>query len=114
MIKNTLGFGVAIWVLMFVVVSVFIAFNLYENFLGKTVTVLISGVLGYFFGRSARATNWTTWAYTVASWVIIGLILDYLITFRFEPGIFGFKSLWFGYLFLVLGSILGGRGKGRI
>lgn len=111
--KNTFGFGIAIWVIMFVLVSVFVAFSFYENIWGKAFAVLISGVLGYFFGRWAHVPNWAVWFYVAVSWVIVGLILDYLITLRFEPAIFSFKSLWFGYLFLVLGSILGGKGRGK-
>ena len=41
------------------------------------------------------------------SWIIIGLLLDLLITWRFNKRIFYEWSLWLGYGFVLLASLLG-------
>lgn len=95
-------FGLLLWVIMFAVVSVFTGFKIYNNFWMKIVTIIIGGAITYWLAGlvkpevAARAL-----AYGVV-WVVVGLILDALITTRFNALIFRSRSLWVGYLVVLL------------
>jgi hypothetical protein len=104
--KTGIGYGVAIWILMFVIVSVFIGFKAYDNSAAKVVTVIIAGVLSYLFARKAKPANaGKALSYGVV-WAVAGLILDAIVTIRFNPAIFAAKSLWLGYLLVLLAPLL--------
>jgi hypothetical protein len=105
--KTAIGYGVAIWILLFVIVSVFIAFKAYDNSAAKVVTVIIAGVLSYLFARKVRPSNAGKALVYGILWVATGFILDAIITSRFNPAIFTAKSLWLGYLLVLLAPLLG-------
>lgn len=91
-----LGFGVLLWVLMFVIVSVFIAFKLYPG-ATEIVIAVIAGVVSYILAGYAKPKDMTEALKFGGSWVVVGLILDALVTMRFNPAIFGVWTLWLGY-----------------
>lgn len=100
--KKALAFGVALWILMFAVVSVFLAFNLYGFSLAKLMVVLIAGAIVYVLaGYVKPASAGQALGYGLV-WVIVGLILDYLITYRFNSQIFLMRTLWLGYLLVLI------------
>ena len=105
--KKMIGFGLLIWVIMFAIVSVFIALNIYDPLWGKILTILISGIVGIIFGRLLKTKILKMVLGYIVIWVVIGLVLDYVVTMRFEPAIFAMWSLWVGYVLLIIGVIVG-------
>lgn len=100
--KKAVGFGFLFWVIMFAIVSALVALKFYGNIWGKVVTVVIGFVVAYVLANYAKPRSIGTAFGFGISWVIIGLILDFLITTRFEPNLFRFRSLWVGYLVVLL------------
>ena len=104
--KKTIGSGIILWVLMFVVVSVFIAFNIYGNTVMKVVTALIAGAVSYFLATKLKPVDMKAALINGAIWVIVGVILDALVSTRFNAMIFQSKGLWLGYLLVLLAPML--------
>lgn len=102
--KNALGFGVALWILMFVIVSVLIAFKLYPVY--PILAALFAGVVSYVLSGYARPKNNSEALTFGATWVVVGVVLDALITTRFSAGIFGMWTLWLGYALVLFAPLL--------
>lgn len=104
--KKAVGFGAVIWILMFVIISIFIAFNIFGNAVAKVIIAIIAGAISYFLATKIKPADVKmALAYGVI-WVIMGVILDALITVRFNALIFSSKGLWLGYLLVLLAPLL--------
>lgn len=91
---------------MFVIVSALIGFGVYGYQWGKAVAVIISGVVAYIFAGYAKPDKVSrALAYGVL-WVLVGLILDLLITAKFDPTIFSSKAFWASYLLVLIAPFL--------
>ncbi len=104
--QKAVAFGLLLWVIMFAIVSIFVGFKIYDNALMKLVTAIIAGIVslvlaGYVKPGSAKLAL----TYGI-SWVIIGAILDAIVTMRYNPLIFQSKGLWLGYLLVLLAPLL--------
>jgi len=99
--------GVALWMVMFVLVSVFIAFGLYGQAVVKSAVAMIAGFIALALVVYARPKNLMSSLGYGVTWVIVGLFLDLLITWRFNENIFYEWSVWVGYGFVLLASLLG-------
>src|SRR3989338_5673848 len=95
--KKAVFYGLALWVLMFVIISIFVAFKIYENVVMQVIGALIGGGISYFFVRKIGASSMVNALTYGALFIIIGLILDFAVTKRFNDQIFGMWSLWLGY-----------------
>lgn len=104
--KKTIGFGVIIWVLMFVIVSIFVAFNIYGNAVMKVIIAIIAGAVSYFLAMKLKPADIKMALTYGVLWVIAGVILDAVITMRFNAQIFQSKGLWLGYLLVLLAPLL--------
>lgn len=104
--KKAIGFGILIWVLMFVIVSIFIGFKIYDYTWMKVVTIIIGAAIVFFFAKKVKP-NKVILALTYGLiWVVIGVILDALITMRFNEEIFASRALWVGYILTLLIPLL--------
>lgn len=103
---KSLGYGIGLWVLMFVVISVFVAFKIYESQLLQIVGALIAGVISLIFAGILKPNKSLTALSYGLSWVIVGVILDYLVTKKFNAQIFSTWTLWLGYAFVLLAPLL--------
>lgn len=92
--------------LMFVIVSAMVGFDLYDNVWGKGAAVVIVGVLSYLLARRLAPFDMQTGLFYGAVWVVVGLILDAVVTVRFNPGIFATRALWIGYLLVILAPLV--------
>lgn len=101
-LKKTLGFGVALWVLMFVVVSALMAFGVYQQQWGKALTVAIVAVVVYTLAGYAKPRKAMEALTLGASWVVIGILLDFFVTAKFNAAIFEYRTLWVGYVITFL------------
>lgn len=104
--KKTIGFGVIIWVLMFVIVSIFVAFNIYGNAVMKVVIACLAGAISYFLAMKLKPADIKMALTYSVLWVIVGVILDAVITMRFNALIFSSKGLWLSYLLVLLAPLL--------
>ncbi len=100
--QKGLLYGLGIWVVMFVIVSIFVGFKVYDNQVSKVIIIILSGVVTYFFVRYAKPKDLTVGLWYGLSWVVVGMALDFLVTIRFSPNIFKSKSLWAGYVVVFL------------
>lgn len=104
--KKAIGLGILLWVLMFVIVSILIAFKLYEFRLVRILIAVIAGLISLFLaGMLKPGKVGLALAYGFI-WVVIGVILDAIVTMRFNPAIFSAKTLWLGYLLILLAPLL--------
>ncbi len=107
--KKGIGFGLLLWVIMFVIVSALIAFKIYnsdEPGVMSWVVAVVGGFVslilaGYLKPRSAGGAL----GYGL-TFVVVGLILDLLITTRFNPGILGEAPIWVSYVLVFLAPLL--------
>lgn len=104
--KKAFGLGVVFWILMFVIVSIFIAFNFYTNGEPNIIIALIAGIVSYFLSAYAKPKNITEALKLGFTWVIVGLILDGIVTTRFSATVFQMWTLWLGYGLALLAPAL--------
>jgi len=98
--------GVLLWIIIFVVVLIFVGFKIYDNALMKLVAAIIAGVVSLVLAGYIKPTNVSVALSYGICWVIIGIILDAIITMRYNPQIFLSKGLWLGYLLVLLAPLL--------
>lgn len=104
--KKVIGFGALLWVLMFVIVSAFIGFKIYDYYWMGIVTAVISGVISFILAGYVKPKSFgLALAYGV-SWLVVGVILDAIVTMRFNSEIFMSWMLWLGYGLVVLAPLL--------
>jgi len=104
--KKAIGYGLLFWVIMYVVVSIFIVFNIYNNAFMKLVSAIIAGIISFVLAGYVKPTKAGVALSYGLTWVIIGLILDAAITRQSNNQIFLSKGLWLGYLLVLLAPLL--------
>lgn len=101
-----MGLGILLWVIMFVIVSIFIGFNIYQLAAIPFITALIGGVVSYLLARNAKPKKISLALTYGLIWIIISIILDAIITTRFNATVFSSWTLWLGYLLGLLAPML--------
>jgi|GEM_PF-1568782 len=98
-----LGYGVAIWAIIYLVATGFVAYNVMDSFGAKIVMIIIVAGLAVWAGTKIQEqSSAKVMRYTV-SWVMIGLILDLILTVPFTGvSIFGDWSLWVNYGLIIV------------
>ena len=104
--KKAIGFGVLLWVLMFVIVSIFIAFGIYDFLWMMIVTAVIAGLISFILAGFVKPRNVGLALGYGLAWVVVGVILDLIVTMRFNPTIFASWTLWLGYVLILLAPLL--------
>ena len=102
--RKAIGFGAALWVIMFALVSALIAFKLYPSY--PILAAVLGGVVSYVLAGYAKPASNNEALSFGATWVVVGVALDWLITTRFSPAIFGMWTLWLGYGLVLLVPLL--------
>lgn len=101
---KAITFGILIWVLMFAIVSAVLGF--YQKFLWVKIAVaIVAGIIAFVLAGKAKPTNFAAALGYGFIWVLIGLILDYLITRNFNAQIFTLWSVWLGYGLIFIAPI---------
>ncbi len=103
---KALGYGVALWVILFVVAAIIAAgLNLELGIWAMLVLAVIAGAVAYFFGLEINPqTSGQAFAYG-AAFAAIGLLLDLLVSRQFTSGIFGIWTYWLGYVFILFAPL---------
>jgi len=104
--KKAVIFGVFLWILMFVIVSVFVAFDVYKFGFIKVVSAVIAGIISYKLARKVKPDKISIALGYGLTWVIIGVLLDTIVTTRFNSELFSSWSLWLGYALVILAPLL--------
>lgn len=102
-----MGYGVLVWVILFVVISALVGFGIYNNQITKGIVVLVAGGLAYWFASKLGMNDWGKAVGLAVIWVAIALILDYLISARFASGLFSSRALWASYALIAIGALAG-------
>lgn len=99
--KKALGLGLLLWIIMFAVASAFVAFK-FSNSLMTWAIIIVEAVVALLLAGWAKpATAGKALGYGL-TWVVVGLILDYLITKHFAPGVFSTWGYWVAYLLVLI------------
>ena len=104
--KKAITFGVLIWILMFAIVSIFVGFKIYGSTGVHIITAIIAGIISYVFAGKVKPSKVKLALSYGFAWVVTGVVLDALITMRFNPAIFTSRSLWLGYVLVLLAPLL--------
>jgi len=103
--KKLVWYGILIWLIMFAVVSAFLnAYN--EKTWVKVAIVLFGGIVALILAGKAEPTSMTIALGYGLGWVIIGVILDTLVTMNYNQNILHSKWLWVGYALILLAPLL--------
>ena len=104
--KKSIGLGVVCWAIMLVAMFLFVALKQDDSLVFQLLAAVIGGVATYWLaGFLKPATTGTALGYGVI-FVIVGVILDLIITEQFMPGILGMWPVWFGYVLVLLAPLL--------
>lgn len=104
--KMAIGFGLLLWIIMFAVASVAVAFKVIANTGVHALFIVLGGVIAFVLAGKVRPTNVAAALAYGASWVVISVVLDAFITMRFNSGIFREWSIWVGNLVVLLIPLL--------
>lgn len=101
--SKAFGFGALIWLIMFAIVSALVGFDVTMTSIWWALLVaVIAGFASYIFaGYSNMESSGQAFGYGII-WVIIGLVLDFIVTKQFEPNIFSSWVYWGGYALVLL------------
>lgn len=105
-IKRGIGFGLLLWVIMFVVASVFVAFNMQDATLLSVLMLVISAVAVFILAGYVMPKSFGQALSYGLLWAVVGIILDYLISVKFAPDMFSSAYYWISYLLVVLVPML--------
>jgi len=104
--KKAIGFGALLWMIVFIVVCIFIGFNIYGSLWLDILTAIIAGFVSFVLAGYVKPNKAAIALGYGFSWVVVGLILDAIITMRFNPEIFSSWALWLGYGLALLAPLL--------
>lgn len=103
---KAIGFGVVIWLVMFALISALVGFDITTDTLWIGIgTAAVAGIASYIAALFTKVENmWLALAYG-ASWVVVGVALDLLISMRFNADIFTQWQYWLGYALVLLAPL---------
>ena len=104
--KKGLGFGIIVWAVMFIVVCILLAYKMPQNMLFTVIVTAITLVAVFFFAKNIAPKNYVEALEYGVVFVIVGIILDFLISRMFAPNIFKEVSYWVSCLLVALIPLL--------
>jgi len=75
--------GIIIWVVAFMVASLFVAFSMANTAVAQIVTGLVAIITAYMLAKKIGVTNKMEMLKHSFVWVVVILILDYFVTTKF-------------------------------
>jgi len=113
--SKAIGFGSLIWVVMFSLVSFLVEFDWYNMTVSKFILVVAAGALSYSFASNIRMLSLSQSAGYGFSWMIVGVLLDIIISRQFAASIFSGWEYWASYaLILLVPMIYSGLGESEL
>ncbi len=105
-IGKAIIFGLLLWIIIFVFVSALVAYNFYELTWIQIIIAVVAGLISFILAGILKPASAGTALGFGVIFVIVGLVLDYFITKRFNAEIFSSWSLWLGYLLVLFAPLL--------
>ena len=105
-VKNTLVFGAVIWVIMFAVASAFAGYKVGDQLWAQIIIMLATAAVAYLFARPAAPHSAASALLFGVIWAALGLVLDYIISRKFAPGLYSQWPYWVSYALIVLAPLL--------
>jgi hypothetical protein len=104
--KKAIGFGALLWIIMFVIVSAFVGFKIYDFLWLQIATAIIGGVISFVLAGYVKPDKFSLALSYGLCWVVVGVILDAVITMRFNAEIFSTWTLWLSYFLMLIAPTL--------
>ncbi len=106
--KKAIGFGVLIWVIMFVVVFVFAVLNMPFNTTTDILMTIIVLLVVYILARYATPKTYGTALGYGLVFTAVGIIIDFLVNTIFASGMLGLNNIyyWISYALVALVPLL--------
>jgi hypothetical protein len=100
---KAIGYGVSIWLVMFIIAAILVSGMSVALSNGTWLTLaIVAGIVSYLFALGTEAaTSAQALGYGLA-WAVVGMILDAIISRRFQSNIFGLWEYYFGYALVLL------------
>lgn len=99
-LKKILGCGALVWLIMFAVVSAFL--NQYNaSYLWHLIFVLVGAVVAYVVASYAKPASYKEAVKIGVAWVLVGIFLDYLVTYQYDQAIFRDGMYWLSYALIL-------------
>jgi len=100
--KKAIGYGLLVWVIMFAVSCIPAAYKASESVWAIVLMFVAAIIVVYVVtGHVKPSSAGSALGYGLV-WVIVGVILDYLISKQFAPNIFSLWSYWVCYLLVLM------------
>lgn len=103
-LSKLLGYGAIIWAVAFIVASAFVGFKVTNQLIVQGITTLATVITTYFLASSLNVSEIKEIIKYAIAWVIVGLILDVIITTRYTG--WSFFSRWDIWLSYILGFVV--------
>jgi len=99
--------GIIIWVVAFMVASLFVAFSMANTTIAQIVTGLAAIITAYMLAKKIGVTNKMEMLKHSFVWVVVILILDYFVTTKFTGmEFFSDWKTWLVYALILLVPLL--------
>lgn len=109
------GYGGVIWGVAFIVVSIFIGFKVSSEIIIQGITTLAVVITAFLLARSLNISTVKEMLKYSASWVVVGLILDAIVTTRFTGWeFFSNWYIWLSYVFILIVPFLAVKKESKI
>jgi hypothetical protein len=104
--KKGIGYGVLVWVVMFIVVSILLAYKMQQGTMFDIIVTVITLIAAFLLAKNiAPKSAGLAFSYGLL-FAIVGILLDLLISKRFAPNIFNSIFYWVSYVLVVLVPLL--------
>jgi len=101
------GYGGVIWGVAFIVISIFIGFKVTSQIITQGITTLAVLITAFLLARSLNVSTVKEMLKYSFSWVIVGLILDAVVTTRFTGwSFFSHWYIWLSYALILVIPLL--------
>jgi hypothetical protein len=108
--KRLFGFGIAIWIVAFLVASIFVATGQIDSLAAKIVVPIAVGAAAFLIGRKLKPASAGDALRYSAAWVVIVILLDAAITVPFAGWqIFAQWNVWLGLLLVLTMPVVAAR-----
>ncbi|MFA6422642.1 MAG: hypothetical protein WCV92_04550 [Candidatus Buchananbacteria bacterium] len=102
--KKAIGFGILIWLIMFALVSATLGW--YDQLWFRIVLAIIAGIISLILAGYIKPSSYARALTYGVVFVVIGVILDLLVTRRFNAAIFSDWVLWLSYVLVLVAPML--------
>ena len=105
--KKGILFGLLLWVIMFVIASIFVAFKLpTESVFFNIFWIVLSAIVVFICAHYLMPRNISQAILYGLIFAVIGIVLDLIISARFVSGLFASVYYWISYLVVILTPML--------